>query len=457
MFLWGAATSSHQIEGFNEKNDWWAWEQEGNCEGGVRSGAACDHLHRFREDLRLAADLGLNSYRFSVEWSRIEPEEGKYDEGAIEWYRELIAECERLKLVPMLTLHHFTSPKWFADGGGFTRKRSADQFAAFTEFVVRRLGANVPLWCTFNEPGVLVSGTYLGCFMPPAKYAPKHLSLACTNILRAHVRAYRLIHSRMPERTGPWKDMPLQVGIAHNMLDFMPDRPWHPIEKFLTGLFKRFYNDSWLDAVTGGRQHFGIFGLIPKALRVKEAMGQKTCDFIGVNYYTKAYVQFWPRNATEGRPNPLPIGVEFARRKEPSSDLKWAVHPEGFLKVIRKAASYGLPIYITENGIADHKDALRPDYLLSHLKVLDQARAEGIDIRGYYHWSLLDNFEWVKGFWPRFGLYKVDFETFERTPTRSAQLLRQLIADYQRRGADENPAELLISKEFSPSPPLTEA
>src|SRR5581483_4446479 len=115
-FLWGAATSSHQIEGFNEKNDWWAWEQAGNCEGGVRSGAATDHLHRFREDLRLAADLGLNSYRFSIEWSR-------------DWYAELLEECERLKLLPMMTLHHFTSPKWFADQGGFARKRSPDQFA----------------------------------------------------------------------------------------------------------------------------------------------------------------------------------------------------------------------------------------------------------------------------------------------------------------------------------------
>ncbi len=449
-FLWGAATSSHQVEGYNEKNDWWAWEHEGNCEGGVRSGAATDHWNRFREDLKLAADLGLNSYRFSVEWSRLEPEEGRFDETAVEWYRELINECVKLKLMPMLTLHHFTSPKWFADQGGFVRKRSPDQFAAYTEYVVRKLGADVPLWCTLNEPMVLVAGTYLGCFMPPAKYAPKLVPLACHNLLKSHVRAYRLIHSRMPERTGPWKSVPIQVGIAHNMLDFMPDRRWHPMEAMLAGVFRRFYNDSWLDAVTGGKQKFGIPGLIPKAHVVKEALGTKTCDFIGVNYYTKAYVQWRPRNAAMERPNPLPLGIEFARRKEPSSDLKWAVHPEGFHRVLKRAARHRLPIYVTENGIADHDDKLRPTYLLEHLKVLDRARAEGIDIRGYYYWSLLDNFEWIKGFWPRFGLFKVDFETFQRTATGSAVLYKKVIADYNHRDGRERP---LVGDDFNSSRP----
>lgn len=426
-FLWGVATSAHQIEGGNTHNDWWAWETQGFVEGGVRSGAATDHWNRMEADLELASDLGINSYRFSIEWSRIEPEEGRWDSEAMSWYQKLITECEKKNLIPMITLHHFTSPQWFSALGGFSNQQAFVYFLRFVDHVIANIGARIPLWCTLNEPMVLVCGTYLGKFMPPATFSPHLAARACAQLLRCHAEAYRMIHSRVPSRTGPWKDLPLQVGVAHNMLDFIPDRKWHPMEILFSRVFHHFYNMAWLNAVVGKKQKFGIPGLIPKPETVSEALGKKTVDFIGVNYYTKAYIQWRPRDASSEHSPELPLGLAFARRKEVISDLGWAIHPNGLKKILKKVSHFGVPIYITENGIADRSDRLRPTFVKNHLEEVDRAIRSGIDVRGYYHWSLLDNFEWIKGFGPRFGLYQVDYETFERTKTRSAELYSEWI------------------------------
>jgi beta-glucosidase len=265
--------------------------------------------------------------------------------------------------------------------------------------------------------------------MPPAQFAPHLVPVACHNLLKSHVRAFDILHSELKTRTGPWRNVPLQVGIAHNMLDFLPDRAWHPMEQILSVVFHRFYNQAWLDAITGRKPRFGVPGLIPSALPVSEALGRKTADFIGVNYYTKAYVQWRPKQgATEG-PSELPIGVSFARRKEVVSDLGWAIHPKGFERILRFSGKYGLPLYITENGVADRDDNVRGEYIRNHIEALKSVRQDGIDIRGYYHWSLLDNFEWIKGFWPRFGLYQVDYGTFQRKPTGSSHIYKKLIEE----------------------------
>jgi beta-glucosidase len=433
-FLWGAATSGHQVDGGNTRSDWWAWEKEGHCEGGACSGPAADHWNRYQEDLRLAHEMGLNSYRFSIEWARIEPEEGRWDEEALGWYLKLLTECERLNLVPMLTLHHFTSPKWFADKGGFTAKNSPELFARFTEKVAKTLGSRVPLWCTLNEPMVLAIGTYIGKFMPPALYSPERAGEACRNLLDSHVRAYDILHTQITERQGPWKEMPIQVGIAHNFLDFKPDRKWHPMERILTWAFRSFYNQSWIDAIMGKKQHFGVIGLMARAKPLKSALGRRTADFIGVNYYTKAYLRWRPKDASEGASADLPIGISFARRKEPISDLGWAVHPRGLGKILRYCHSHKLPIYITENGIADREDRLRGEYLLGHLEEIAKVREEGVDIRGYYHWSLIDNFEWIKGFGPRFGLVAIDYNDFKRSPRKSSLLYKKIIQAHTKEG-----------------------
>ncbi|MBI4404736.1 MAG: glycoside hydrolase family 1 protein [Deltaproteobacteria bacterium] len=447
-FLWGAATSGHQIEGNNVHNDWWQWEAQGFVEGGVRSGIATDHWKRFREDLKLASDLGLNSYRFSIEWSRIEPKEGTWNREALDWYRELINECEKQKLLPMATLHHFTIPQWFSETGGFAAHDAKDKFTRFVKHIAGHLGSRIPLWCTLNEPMVYVVGAYLGKFLPPGRFLPKRASAACRNLLKAHVSAYEMIHRQISKREGPWKNRPLEVGIAHNLLDFHPDRPWHPIEAWTARIFHRFFNLSWLDALAGRKQHFGVLGIIPYPKQVKEAIGRVTADFIGVNYYTKAYVQWHPLAKTENSPSEIPLGLTFCRRKEPASDLGWAIHPKGLAKMIRVASAYKLPLYITENGIADRKDHMRKDFLKKHLFELAKLIHEGIDIRGYYYWSLLDNFEWIKGFWPRFGLYAVEYQSLDRTVRKSALYYKQIIEAHRQNNLSLPPQLACFKKIF---------
>lgn len=434
-FAWGAATSAHQIEGGNEHNDWWAWEQEGRIEGGVRSGLATDHWNRWEEDLQHAKDLGLNSYRFSIEWSRIEPKEGQIDFDAIQRYRQILEGCARHGLKPMVTLHHFTSPLWFARQGGFSAPAAPVLFAKFVQIVVRELGAQIPLWCTFNEPMVLVVGTYLAGFMPPGTHNPAGASRALHGLLRSHALAYDIIHREMPTRAGPWKDSGLLVGIAHNLLDFAPDRRWHPLEWGFTRVLRNFYNHSWLRAIVGKKPRFSVPGIIPKVAEVPEALGRATADFIGINYYTRAYVQWTRQHTMQGPGSKLPIHVAFARPKEPVSDVDWSIHPNGLAKIIREVTRYGLPIYITENGIADREDKLRGEYIFIHLRAIAREISNGAPIHGYYYWSLLDNFEWIKGYGPRFGLYEVDYKTLARTARPSAHLFKKIVESHCSREA----------------------
>jgi beta-glucosidase/6-phospho-beta-glucosidase/beta-galactosidase len=281
---------------------------------------------------------------------------------------------------------------------------------------------------------VLTIGTYVGKFMPPALYSPERVAEASRNLLSSHVLAYDILHNEITSREGPWKAIPIQVGIAHNFLDFMPDRKWHLVEQILTWAFRSFYNRSWIDAIMGKKQHFGVLGWVPKARPVKEALGRKTADFIGVNYYTKAYLRWRPKDAGEGASADLPIGISFARRKEESSDLGWAIHPRGLGKILRYCHSHRVPVYITENGIADREDRIRGEYLLAHLEEVAKALENGVDIRGYFHWSLIDNFEWIKGFGPRFGLIAIDYDNFARTPRKSSLLYEKIIVAHTRDG-----------------------
>lgn len=441
-FLWGVATSSHQIEGGNIHNDWWEFEAAGRIDGGARSGLAADHWNRMREDLELAKSLGLNTYRFSFEWSRFEPTQGEWSLDAVAWYSKMLDACDELGLMPMATLHHFTTPKWLADKGGFASDESPQAFADFSKQIARTFGARIPLWCTLNEPVVLLSGAYLGRFMPPGENRPRDAAKACYNLLRSHVLAYDILKKEITHRVGPYKSHPLMVGFAHNMMYFKPERKSNLIERFLARVFWSRYNNAWLKAVNGERQTFGFPGLMPRPRELKSARGRKTYDFIGVNYYTKAYVQWRPRTQMKERDPNSPIGLSFARRKEVASDLGWAIYPKGFGKILETLRRFKAPIYITENGIADAHDTRREDYLRAHLQQLATAVENGLDIRGYYHWSLIDNFEWIKGFEPRFGLFAVDYDTFQRTERPSAEIYRTIV----KKHGDQKPrAEFLTA------------
>jgi beta-glucosidase len=447
-FLWGAATSSHQIDGNNVNSDWWHWEKQGFIDRKETSGLATDHWNRFREDLELAEKLKLNSYRFSVEWARVEPREGEWDVSALRWYRELILECEKRSLMPMLTLHHFTLPQWVAEKGGLAWDQFPERFLKYTLKVIEAVGTRVSLWCTVNEPMGLAIGKYMGGFMPPGTNDPASVSTANRNLFAGHVLAYDALHEQIKHREGPFQNVPLAVGFAHNMIDFMPARSWHPMERWMTLLCRNFYNRSWLDAVVGQKQHFGIKGLLPTPPQVTEAHGRRTVDFIGINYYMKVYLRWRFRGKDPATTDVLPLAIQFSQPTDQTSELGWAIYPAGLGRMIRFVKSFGLPIYITENGIADGKDALRPSYLLSHLREIAKSIREGADIRGYYHWSLIDNFEWIKGFEPRFGLIEVDYATFKRTLRPSAELYRNIIDHHHRARAAGPELSVLDSKFF---------
>ena len=357
-FLYGAATSSHQVEGNNIHNDWWAWERaQVDVED---SGRAADHYNRFREDFALAAELGHTAHRFSIEWSRIEPERGKWNTNAIEHYRQVLQELRRHNMKTFVTLHHFTTPLWLTNRGGWIDGEAPELFARYAKYVAEHLGELVDFWVTINEPLVYATQSYWQARWPPQVRNVFTMHRVIRRMAQGHRRAYRVLRQVTPQ---------VPVGIAkHVIANTNPLKGWW--------FNHRFFN------MTG-----------------------KTHDFVGVNFYF-----------TDGA------------KGDPQSDLGWAIRPESLTQVLLDMNRYGKPIYITENGLADRDDDLRPDFIRDHLRAVEQAQHEGADVRGYLHWSLLDNFEWSDGFDPRFGLIEVDYATMERRVRPSAYVYKAIIS-----------------------------
>ncbi|OGZ50784.1 MAG: hypothetical protein A3F26_00070 [Candidatus Ryanbacteria bacterium RIFCSPHIGHO2_12_FULL_47_12b] len=366
-FFWGAATSAHQVEGGNH-NDWSEFEKTRGLE---QSGRACDHYNRFREDFDIAKSLGHNAHRFSLEWSRIEPEEGKFDEREIQHYRDVIATLRERGLEPFVTLWHWTVPLWFRDCGGWTLKESPKYFSRYVEKVVSALGdptSNgevgsplVKFWITLNETNVYTGHGYWKGDWPPGERSLVRYIVSNHHLSQAHIAAYKIIKSANPGS---------EIGIAHNMIYFtrVPAR-----------LKNYIYNHFFLHSI------------------------KKYQDFTGINYY------FSDRDMKE------------------KTDMGWSIDPDGFYHVLKDAARYKKPIYVTENGIADTKDEKRAAFIKDHVEAMQKAMREGTDVRGYFYWSLLDNFEWDKGFAPRFGLVEMDYETLERKVRPSAKEYQKII------------------------------
>ncbi|MFN2466167.1 MAG: glycoside hydrolase family 1 protein [Candidatus Dormibacteria bacterium] len=410
-FLWGAATASHQVEGNNFKNDWWDWEQlPGKIRNGDRSGLACDHYQRFADDFRLLRSMGHNAHRLSVEWSRIEPQPGQLDETAIEHYREVIGTLRDLGMEPMVTLHHFTNPSWLAARGGWENGEVVDAFRRYARLCVERLGDLVSLWVTINEPNVYAYQGYTAGDWPPEKRDLGAATAVLRNMVRAHAAGFEEIKS---SRHGAGA----KVGIAQHLRVFQPWHGWSPLDRLAAAFPHRAFNHWFLRACTSGAAGFPL-GL---RFRIPEAVG--TMDYIGVNYYSRDMIMFDPRAH----------GSLFSRTLvapgKQQSDFNMEVYPEGFNTVISDVwRAYGRPIYITENGVADASDLLRPAALVGHLAELARAQRDGADLRGYMHWSSMDNFEWSEGYAMRFGLLEVDFATQERRPRPSAALYSAIIA-----------------------------
>jgi len=386
-FFWGAATSAHQVEG-NMHNDWSEWEKLGKVKHGERSGMSAGHFQRFREDFALAKKLSHNAHRFSIEWSRIEPRPGVFDEEAIEHYRQVLQELRRLGLEPFVTLHHFTNPIWIQEIGAWTNPKTVDYFVRYVERVIQSLGSLATYWITINEPTVNTSLGYLTKWWPPERGSWWAAWQAIRHLVSAHQRAYQIIHRFQPHA---------RVGSANNLSAFVPSRPWNPIDRLLTRFSQYWHNQWWLD----------------------QTFEQQ--DFIALNYYFYHPIRF---RLTNDLTNFLKPEVTPGA---PISDLGWQIQPHGLGLVLRWLKRYHRPIFITENGLADAADRQRESFIRDHVREIGRAVADGIDVRGYLHWSLLDNFEWREGYEPRFGLISVDYQTLERTIRQSAYAYQRLI------------------------------
>ncbi|MEY4070210.1 MAG: hypothetical protein RL721_824 [Candidatus Eisenbacteria bacterium] len=407
-FLWGAATSSHQVEGDNVHNDWWAWEQAGRT--AEPSGLACDHYRRFREDFDIAQALSHNAHRFSIEWSRIEPEEGRWSEEGIEHYRQVLLALHERGIEPVVTLFHYTLPQWMAEKGGWENPAIELAMERYTEKVMREYGPLVKWYITLNEPVVQVfKGWLLGQWPPGRVRAWGTALMVLRHMLRTHVRMYHVIHANRSDA---------RVSIAKHALALSPDDPNRWLDRQSVKVRGHLFNHLFIEALHTGMLR--VPGLFWENLPLK-----RTLDFIGVNYYTRDFV----RNS--GISLPGFVG-DFAKRdhrmqRGKSNDLGWEIYPEGMAQFMREYAVYDLPILVTENGIPTRNDDDRWMFLFMHLWQVARAVSEGVDVVGYMHWSLLDNFEWADGYGARFGLVEVDFETQERRIRPSAWRYAQII------------------------------
>lgn len=402
-FLWGTATAAHQVEGKNNNNNWSAWEElPGRIHNGDKAGLACDWWGgRWRDDFDRALETGQNAHRLSIEWSRIQPAPDRWNEDALDVYREILRGLYQRSMTPLVTLHHFTDPLWLAEQGGWENDQTPGLFEAFVRKVVEALQGYCSTWVTINEPNVYTYGGYLGGGFPPGKNDTGAAFRVLTNMLRGHALAYRAIKAVQREA---------RVGLAMNIRPMKAARSWMPLDGPIAGMLDQNFNASFLDALTNGRFRFAF-----RSTRVPEAVG--TQDFVGVNYYTADLVAF----------SLLKAGDFFNRRfypeNAPLSGTGFIAHqPDEFFRVLKWAKGYNLPILVTENGVEDQDDILRPRYIIEHLHQLWRAVQFNWPIKGYFHWSLVDNFEWERGWSQRFGLWGLDLETQKRIRRSSVDL-----------------------------------
>ena len=369
-FVWGAATAAHQIEGGNVNNDWWQWEH--NSESGcvASSGDACDSFHRWDEDVNIVSDLGLGAYRFSLEWSRIEPAEGEFSVAALDHYRRMCAACHERGVSPVVTFHHFTTPRWLTDRGGWEAPDAPERFARYVERTVAHIGDLIGWACTINEPNVVaVLGYTVGLYPPGMKDEfVRHFA-----VNDAMVRAHRLAVDAL--RSGPGS---FPVGITLSMEELVAGEGGEGTRDAA----EQILENTFLDGTAGD-------------------------DFIGVQCYE--HTVLGPTGPVEPPPGTrlTQMGYEY-----------W---PQVVEYTVRRAAAYtGLPVVVTENGLATEDDTERVEFITTALEGLHRCISDGIDVRGYFVWSLLDNFEWHLGFGPKLGICAVDPVTFERRPKPSA-------------------------------------
>lgn len=373
-FRWGTATAAHQIEGGNTNNDWWAWEHAAGSGVAEPSGDACDSWHRWPDDVALVASLGLDHYRFSLEWSRVEPAPGEYSIAALDHYRRVCDSLRERGVEPVVTLHHFTNPVWLADRGGWEKGEAVDRFAEFCHRSVAALAGSVGRVCTLNEPNVVATMGYVMGMFPPGRTDPDAAEVVTGHLVAAHRRGVEAVRAAAPG---------VPVGLTLSMTDYQPIEGGEE----RTARIREVHEDVFLRATTGD-------------------------DFLGVQTYTRM------RIGPQGWAGPEP-GV-------PVLVMGYERWPRALAACLRRAWEVtrgAVPLWVTENGIGTDDDDERIGFVRDALEGVLEVLDEGVRIDGYTYWSLLDNFEWAFGYGPRFGLVEVDRSTFERTPKPSAAWL----------------------------------
>ncbi len=413
-FLWGTASSSHQCEGGNVNNQWYRWEQQGHILTGEASGIADNWWENAERDFNLAEQMENNALRLSLEWSRIEPAEGRWDSAALDRYREMLTNLRRRHLKPIVTLHHFTEPLWFADRGGFADEANIRFFVRYATYAVQTLKDLCDFWVTINEPNVYAAQGYVIGSSPPGERDIIRASQVLCNLVQAHVQAFYAIRRLQPEG---------QIGYCLHYRLFDPANRLSPLDSSAAGLQDTFFNWAVLQATETGRFPFPLNMLLAPGVRAEAAR-----DYHGVNYYTREMVRFDPTLPAEL------FGRRFVRPgaiyNDPGLDNNFGeIYPMGIyriLKTIYRRTRGNKPLYITENGFSDAADNRRPRAILEHLAMIYRAISEGIPVRGYLHWSLVDNFEWNNGWDVRFGLIEVDPQTQRRIPRPSASMYGEI-------------------------------
>lgn len=412
-FAWGVATSAHQVEGGNCNNQWSAWENQGRIKSGDHVGLACDWWRNAEQDFDRAQQLGVNALRLSVEWSRIEPEEGRWDRAALARYREMLKGLRQRGVRPFVTLHHFTNPLWFEAKGAFSAPESVALFQRYTQRVLEELGDLCQDWATFNEPNVYTTlGYLLGEFPPGQRGRFLHAAFVTRNLCLAHAASYRTIHALQADAN---------VGWAQHVIIFKPHHRRSPIDRWLSAFLDHRFNNSFAECVLKG---YAPFPLSAFGQNLAQVTG--TCDYIGINYYNRLRVGFAPNS-----PQSLFLRLTVPAHK-PHGDsgvelLYGEAYPKGLRRAVERFALFDKPIYILENGVPDRQDRIRPWFMKAAVKQMRKLLAEGVDLRGYFHWSLTDNFEWTQGWRLRFGLIELDPVTQLREPRASARLYADII------------------------------
>ncbi|MFT4532480.1 MAG: beta-glucosidase, partial [Candidatus Saccharimonadales bacterium] len=402
-FLWGASTASHQVEGGTE-NQWTVWELENAAHLSKTAeerlswmpaweevkGQATDpenyisangveHYTKYSEDFKIAKSLNLNSFRFGIEWSRVEPVEGQWDDNAWKHYREYIEELLDLGIEPIMNLWHWTMPTWFTDKGGFAKRKNLRDFDRFVAKACEELPVDkLKFVITLNEPNVYSSFGYMTAEWPPQQKSFFTFVKVYYNLTRAHIRSYKILKAANPD---------LQIGVAAQLANIQAKRPQNLLDLFATRWMRYFWNWWFLNRI------------------------RKHQDYVGFNYYFTDYYRFGSFKDIMKKKFFYTANPEL-----PKNDLGWYMEPEGIYPLmVRIWAHYKKPIMITENGLADRNDEYRRWWIEESIVAMERARSEGIGLIGYMHWSLLDNFEWAFGWWPQFGLVHVDRKTMKRT------------------------------------------